>query len=62
METSALQGPILLIAATRSDQISAELATHDYQTNLEAIEIIRSIQVMTTELQAERRELGSAES
>lgn len=59
---AALQGAILLIAARRSDQISAELATHDYQTNLEAIEIIRSIQAMTTELHAATATTPTAES
>jgi uncharacterized membrane protein len=33
---AAMQGAILLIAARRSDQISAELARHDYDTNLRA--------------------------
>jgi uncharacterized membrane protein len=33
---AALQGAILLIAARRSDQISAELAQHDYDTNINA--------------------------
>lgn len=30
---AALQGAILLIAAKRSDQVAAELAQHDYETN-----------------------------
>ena len=33
---AALQGAILLIAAKRSDQISAELAQHDYDTDTKA--------------------------
>jgi uncharacterized membrane protein len=33
---AAMQGAILLIAARRSDQIAAELAQHDYRTNLDA--------------------------
>ncbi len=33
---AAMQGAILLIAARRSDQISAELAQHDYDTNIRA--------------------------
>ncbi len=49
---AALQGAILLIAARRSDQISAELAMHDYQTNLEAAELIRAINKMTIEIHA----------
>ena len=47
---AALQGAILLIAARRSDQISAELAIHDYQTNVDAAEMIRLIKDMTTEM------------
>lgn len=47
---AALQGAVLLIAARRSDQISAELAMHDYQTNVDAADMIRSIQVLTTEI------------
>ncbi len=37
---AAMQGAILLIAAKRADQISAELALHDYNTNREALEIL----------------------
>ena len=40
---AALQGAILLIAARRADQISAELAMHDYQTNAEALDLLRHI-------------------
>jgi len=47
-----MQGAILLIAAKRQDQISSELARHDYQTNLEADEIVKSIHALTTELHA----------
>jgi uncharacterized membrane protein len=47
---AAMQGAILLIAAKRSDQIAAELAAHDYQTNLDAAEMIRAIQDMTAEI------------
>lgn len=47
---AALQGAILLIAARRSDQISAELAQHDYQTNLDAAEMIKAIETMTAEI------------
>ena len=32
---AAMQGDVLLIAAKRADQISAELAAHDYATNVE---------------------------
>ena len=37
---------ILLIAARRSDQIAAELATSDYQTDLDAGERIKSLEAM----------------
>lgn len=47
---AAMQGAILLIAARRSDQISAELAQHDYRTNLDAAEMIRAIQATTAEI------------
>ena len=39
---AALQGSILLIAARRADGISAAMAEHDYQTNLEAKKRLRS--------------------
>lgn len=47
---AAMQGAILLIAAKRQDQISSELAMHDYETNLEADQIVKSIHTLTTEL------------
>ncbi len=47
---AALQGAILLIAARRSDQISAELALHDYQTNVDAADMIRAMKGMTEEI------------
>lgn len=47
---AALQGAILLIAARRADQVSAELAQHDYQTNLDAAEMIRQIQALTSDI------------
>ena len=47
---AAMQGAILLIAARRSDQISAELANHDYQTNLDAAEMIKAIHAATDEI------------
>lgn len=40
---AALQGAILLIAAKRADQINAELAVHDYNTNTEALLLIQGI-------------------
>jgi uncharacterized membrane protein len=47
---AAMQGAILLIAARRSDQISAELATHDYETNVTAAETIARIELLTAEI------------
>ena len=40
---AALQGAILLIAAKRSDQISSELAQHDYQTDQDAKSILDAL-------------------
>jgi len=44
---AALQGAILLIAARRSDQISAELAMHDYETDRDAAAAIEQIKRLT---------------
>ena len=44
---AAMQGAILLIAAKRQDQISSELAQHDYETNVEADRIVKSIHELT---------------
>ena len=49
---AAMQGAILLIAAKREDQISSELARHDYETNLEADLIVKEIQTLTREIHA----------
>jgi uncharacterized membrane protein len=47
---AAMQGAILLIAARREDQISSELARHDYETNLEADAIVKEIRELTREI------------
>lgn len=47
---AAMQGAILLIAAKREDQISSELARHDYQTNVEADRIVKAIHELTVEI------------
>jgi uncharacterized membrane protein len=44
---AAPQGAILLIAARRADQMSAELAVHDHTTNAEALEAIHRLEVIT---------------
>jgi uncharacterized membrane protein len=49
---AAMQGAILLIAAKRSDQISAELAMHDYQTNVDADKVIKAVHRLTSEMHA----------
>lgn len=49
---AAMQGAILLIAAKREDQISSDLARHDYETNLEADLIVKEIQFLTREIHA----------
>lgn len=49
---AGLQGAILLIAAKREDQISSELAKHDYETNVEADRIVKAIHALTTEIHA----------
>lgn len=40
---AALQGAILLIAAKRQDQISSELAEHDYENNELALKIVTAV-------------------
>ena len=47
---AAMQGAILLIAAKRADALSRDLAEHDYNTNLEAVEIIKEIRQLTVEI------------
>jgi uncharacterized membrane protein len=47
---AAMQGAILLIAAKRQDQISSELAMHDYQTNVETDAVVKSMEVLTKEI------------
>jgi uncharacterized membrane protein len=60
---AAMQGAILLISAKRQDQISSELALHDYETNREADEIVKAIHELTTQIHqrvvAEGRAQGS---
>ena len=47
---AAMQGAILLIAAKRSDQISAELAQHDYDTDCQSHELLSTLQADFAEL------------
>jgi len=57
---AAMQGAILLIAAKREDQISSDLAAHDYATNLEADQIVKSIHQLTKEIHASILGAGDA--
>ena len=58
---AALQGAILLIAARRSDQISAELAQHDYDTNLQAAAEIRELHAGIDQILARLDRMDSGE-
>jgi uncharacterized membrane protein len=40
---AALQGAILLIAAKRADAISAELARHDYDADIDSREMLQTL-------------------
>ncbi|NUQ95304.1 MAG: DUF1003 domain-containing protein [Streptomyces sp.] len=52
---AALQGAILLIAAKRADQVSAELARHDFETDTATN---KAVQQLAAELAAVRTHLG----
>jgi uncharacterized membrane protein len=52
---AALQGAILLIAAKRSDQISSELAQHDYEADCDSRELLETLTVNFDQLKAEHR-------
>src|SRR6058998_2464565 len=54
---AAMQGAILLIAAKRSDQISAELAQHDYRTDVEARKIVQEMAETLRVLTAQHEQL-----
>lgn len=43
---AAMQGAILLIAARRADQISSELAAHDYAADTDSEELIREVRAL----------------
>ena len=46
---AALQGAILLIAAKRQDQIASQLATHDYEADVQTRDIVDSISTLLTQ-------------
>jgi uncharacterized membrane protein len=54
---AGLQGAILLIAAKRSDQISSELAQHDYDTDTNAVTRIESVHDRLQEMATANRQL-----
>lgn len=47
---ASMQGAILLIVAKREAQISAELALHDHETNLQAAAMIEAVHALTHEM------------
>jgi uncharacterized membrane protein len=49
---AAMQGAILLIAAKREDQISSELARHDFETNLQPEQMVEQIRTLTLQIHA----------
>jgi uncharacterized membrane protein len=50
---AALQGAILLIAAKRSDQVSSELAEHDYEADLASRALLETLSVNFTLLKVQ---------
>ena len=54
---AALQGAILLIAAKRSDQISSELAQHDYQADIACRELLESLTVNFAAMQRQHEDM-----
>lgn len=61
---AALQGAILLIAAKRSDQISSELAQHDYEADVASRQLLEALTADVAALRAllEARGGGPGES
>ena len=55
---AALQGAILLIAAKRSDQISSELALHDYEADVASRQLLETLTARHDELTAQHAEQG----
>ncbi len=55
---AALQGAILLIAAKRSDQISSELAQHDFEQDTASRQMLETLTVNFAQLQEQHAEQG----
>ncbi|MGY1704795.1 DUF1003 domain-containing protein [Geodermatophilus sp. SYSU D00697] len=53
---AALQGAILLIAAERADQISSELAVHDYAADVRSEEMVAEVRAL---IRSVHRHLGA---
>jgi uncharacterized membrane protein len=51
---AALQGAILLIAAKRSDQVSSELAQHDFQIDKDALQLLKEMRPLLEQLLEEK--------
>lgn len=49
---AALQGAILLIAAKRADQISSELARGDFDTDAQALELLKQVHTLVSQQKA----------
>jgi uncharacterized membrane protein len=56
---AALQGAILLIAAKRSDQISSELAQHDYEADCASRELLETLTANFDQLKSEHQAMRS---
>jgi uncharacterized membrane protein len=52
-----MQGAILLIAAKRSDQVAAELAQHDFETDSRAEQLIETLTQNLSALRDEHRQM-----
>ena len=57
---AALQGAILLIAAKRSDQVSSELAEHDFEQDTQSREMLDVLTREFSELRSQHAEQGAA--
>jgi len=55
---AAMQGAILLIAARRADQISAEMAAHDYAADTDSEELIGEVRAL---VRCIHRQVGAPE-
>jgi uncharacterized membrane protein len=55
---AALQGAILLIAAKRSDQVSSELAQHDYEADCRSRDIVTEMRAELAKLHEEHRKMN----